>query len=191
MADLYALLHHLRACPEAFLAPSLDSDSGIVHTDVLLRDLYRMIYGNLIAPDAALPDTDMVMESQENHRLNLQLSCWFFSHDFFLAKPQLLPGIHQYLFDELATLSEHVAHRQWVEDEDRAEEFVRLALAYCGVLPEGESAEEAADKLEALSTLKRQAVLRESNASLERAMEIRRKMAEQKAREAANVYGRE
>jgi hypothetical protein len=119
------------------------------------------------------------------------VACWFFSHPAFAGRPALLPGLDNFLFTELPPVCRHVKPQEWLEDEDRAEEFVRLALRSCALLPAGEAPAEAADKLDALSTLKRLAVLRQTNESLERARAIRQKMADEKAREAANVYGRE
>ncbi|MCP2044431.1 hypothetical protein [Pontibacter sp. HSC-36F09] len=191
MIDIYTLFYHLKSCPEYFFhCPPLNR--GVVpHTEVLLKDMYRKVHGDFSVQDAALPTLVNLWQYDENQLISMQVGCWLFHHPFFAGKPSWVTGIDFFLNDDLQALSPFVQAREWVEDEDRAEEFIRLALRKCGVIPAGETALEAADRLEALDTLKRQAVLRGSQASYDRIREIRRKMAEQKAREASNVYGRE
>lgn len=191
MIDIYTLFYHLKSCPEYFFqCPPLNR--GVVpHTEVLLKDMYRKVHGDFSAQDAVLPTLVNLWQYDENQLISMQVGCWLFHHSFFSGKPSWVIGIDDFLNDDLQALSPYVQAREWVEDEDRAEEFIRLILNRCGVIPAGETALEASDRLEALDTLKRQAVLRGSQASYDRIREIRRKMAEQKAREAANVYGRE
>ncbi len=191
MVELYALLYHLKACPDAFLQRPAARPGGGLHTDALLADAYRKVYGGFRASRADLPAVPDLKRLEENHLVSISVACWLFSHSAFAGQPALLPGLDHFLFAVLPPVCRHVKPQDWLEDEDRAEEFVRLALRSCDLLPAGETPAEAADRLDALSTLKRLAVLRQTNESLERARAIRQKMAEEKAREAANVYGRE
>ncbi|PVY42361.1 hypothetical protein [Pontibacter virosus] len=191
MIDIYTLFYHLKSCPEYFFKCPPLNRGAVPHTEVLLKDMYRKVHGDFSVQDAALPTLVNLWQYDENHLIAMQVGCWFFHHPFFAGKPDWVLGIDDFLNDELQSLSPYVQAREWVEEEDRVEEFIRLALRRCKVIPAGESALEAADRLEALDTLKRQDVLRGSQASYDRIREIRRKMAEQKAREAANVYGRE
>lgn len=190
MLDLYLLLSHLKNCPEVFFEKS-QFHQGSIHTEALIADCFRLVSGNLLLDSSAIPDRDEVSRLGERSLTAIHISCWFFSHRAFSRQPRLLAGIRNFMFHRLTELASYVDARQWVEDEDRNEEFVRVALDCCELVPDGESEIEAADRLDALSTVKRQAVLKESSEAFERMMEIRRKMAEQKAREAANVYGRE
>ena len=178
--DITALLFHLKNCPNDFFKDD-------VNTNALLQDVYRNVDGNKQAVD--LPDLRVSTKFDKKQLISMQIGCWFFSHAAFNSNKQLLQGIEQFLFAELAKLVPYVD--EWIHDEDRSEEFVRLALASCNLIPKGESEAEAADRLDALSTLKRRNVLQESSAAMARIKEIRQKMAEAKAREAANVYGRE
>lgn len=189
--QVFDLINHLKNCPESFLLRSSDAPGEKLPAEVLTGDLYRFVYGNFNISGAELPSLAMFPDTGENHIFAIQLACWLFSYPDFKNQPSLLLGIHQFLFEDLKTLSPFVKYRDWVDDDDRAEEFIRIALKRCSILPEGETAETASDKLEALDTLKRMNVIRESNDALERIKEIRRQMAEKKAREAANVYGRE
>lgn len=190
-ADLHSLIYHLKQCPEEFLAGSINTPNGSLHTEALLLDVYRWVKGTFTVKNADLPSPDGLEILNEEQLHTVHIACWFFSNDFFVGQPSLLPGMHQFIFEALPGLSPYVKHSLWREDEERAEEFVRLALKYCQLLPDGETPGEAEDRLDSLDTIKRQMVLKESGEALERIKEIRKKMAEQKAREAANVYGRE
>lgn len=187
--DLYSLIHHLKEYPMEF--QQLVPDAGnVTIIRALVSDLYRAITGNFSASEPPLKDLE-IRYFDENTTRSIYLGIWFFHHHIFLSQPALLDSINTFLLRRLPALCFHVKHQQWLEDEDRSEEFIREALAGCGMLIDGETQAEAADRLDGLSTMKRQKVLKETNESLERMKAIRQKMAEQKAREAANVYGRD
>jgi hypothetical protein len=189
--QIYDLFYHLKKCPEDFLLQWENRSMAKPVTEVLVKDLYRKVYGRFDTADRYLPAVERLIAFKDNHLLSIQVACWFFTYDGFLNKPYLLVKISQFLQEDLLLVCELVNHRQWIEDDDRAEEFIRLALKRCDILPAGETKEEASDRLDALDSVKRQSVLKNSNEAIERVLEIRRKMAEQKAREAANAYGRE
>jgi hypothetical protein len=191
MTDIYSLLYHLKSCPEYFLQFWALKRGDVPHTDILLKDMYRRLYGDFSVADESLPSVTDFWRCDQNQFLSIQVACWFFHYPLFTNRPNLLTAIHEFLKEDLVEVSRFVKARDWVEDDDRAEEFIRLALKRCEIIPAGETETEAADKLEALDTLQRQEVLRESHDAYERMREIRRQMAEKKAREAANVYGRE
>lgn len=159
----------------------------------LLSDLFRVACGNFLGPDKEFPPVHEIQtfNFSENEIYSMHVGIWLFHHPLFAGKPELLPSFKHFLLNRLPTLCSFIQHQQWIDDEDRAEEFIREALQYCNMLLDGETAEEAQDKLDALSTLKRNRVLEETNESLLRMKAIREAMAAQKAREAANVYGRE
>jgi hypothetical protein len=190
-ADITGLMLHLRNCPEDFLRPSSYMNGGVVHTNALLSDTYRIILGNLLVPDDDLPQMAADPTMSGDHLVSIHIACWLFNHPVFRDISEVPVGMERFLFFELPALSQHVSCFDWLRDEDRSEEFIRLALKTCGLLLSGENPEDANDRLEALSTLKRISVLKQSQEAVDRITEIRRKMAEQKAREAANVYGRE
>ena len=189
--DVYSLLYHLKKCPSEFLLTEEKPVTSPGLTEILVKDTYRKIYGSFNIAEFFLPINSNVKTLKENHKLAVQIACWFFSYEGFRNKSILLQPVSLFLFQDLLELSELVKHTQWIEDDDRAEEFVRLVLKRCAILPDGETAEEASDKFDALDTIKRLEVLKDSTEAMERVREIRRKMAEEKAREAANVYGRE
>jgi hypothetical protein len=190
--DLYALIHHLKEYPLEFQQLKHDAGNFTV-TRALISDLYRAICGDFAVPEGKLPSMKdfEIRYFNENTTRSIYLGVWFFHHPIFLSQPALLDKINTFLLRRLPPLCEHVTHQQWVDDEDRSEEFIREALQCCNMSIDGETPDEATDRLDALSTLKRQRVLKETNESMERMKAIRKKMAEDKAREAANVYGRD
>ncbi|WP_207534808.1 hypothetical protein [Desertivirga arenae] len=190
MVELYTLLSHLKGCPEVFLEQPVENPVSI-NTHALVADCFRMVSGDFLLDNNAIPSTKELNDLDGNIIPAIRIGCWLFSHSIFEGKPELLPAIRLFMFQKLPVLAPLVEKMQWLEDEDRTEEFVRLALRCCEILTDRETQIQAEDRLDALDTIKRQKVLKESSGAFERMMEIRRKMAEQKAREAANVYGRE
>lgn len=191
MNDVYMLIEHLRDCPTDFLKESIftDPEKGL-DTNALVLDLYRGYSSTFWPVIDLIPGKEKKVYSKD-HLIAIHMAVWFFSSELFLHDKKLLTGIQIFMFEQLRDLSEYVKYDRWLEDEDRSEEFVRTALMACEIWPHNESQTEAMDRLESISILKRNKVLSRSKEAFERIMEIRKKMAEQKAREAANVYGRE
>lgn len=166
-----------------------DRKEGI-DTNALILDVLRKVNGELNST-SSFAEEKIWRTFSSNHLKAIQLAAWLFSMSKFQQSPILLQNIKSFLFEELMQLSEFVTAEEWLSDEDRSEEFVRVALNACELFPEGETMEDALDRLDALSTLKRNNVLSKSAQAYDRIIAIRKKMAEKKAREAANVYGRE
>ena len=80
---------------------------------------------------------------------------------------------------------------QLVSDPDRREELARLCLRALGLLPAGETAAQAQDRLTTLSTAERQRVIREAREAERRAQKIREAMVKKAAEEAAAKYMRD
>ncbi len=188
---VYNIIDHLKKCPADFLRGSKLLVKNGLHTEALIADAYRKVSGDYLAANFDIPREKALKNYTEDHLIAIHISCWLLHHDYFQGGRERLTGIHQFLFKELETLSEYVKYQKWLEDDDRTEELVRLALKCCKLIPEGETTAEAEDRFDALSTIKRHGVLEKSKEAFERMMEIRRKMEKKKAREAANPYGRE
>jgi hypothetical protein len=89
---------------------------------------------------------------------------------------------------ELFTLSLLVAPLHFVQDPDRREELARVTLRALSLNPAGESAEQAADRLATVDSVRRQEVLIAAKVAEERAAAVRKAMEEQRAKEAAARY---
>lgn len=180
------LIHHIKRCPQEFLSPPVKDDKGEVHTEALVNDIFRMLSGELTAPKHVGVNARAC--SLAELRL-INISCWVLTHPFFKTIDH--QWINDAFYAKLRPVASLVKSELWVNDEERAEELARMILQCCGYIPGGETREEALDRFESVNTVNRLKVIEESNAANERAKEIRKKMAEKKAREAANVYGRE
>jgi hypothetical protein len=189
--DVYSLMDYLKRCPEEYLQEVNIKAGEMSLTEILIRDTYRKVYGNFNLSDSKLPAVIFMEGLDDNYLQAVHIACWFFSAEEFKGKKPIANKMSLFLFQDLPEVSAFVPYCQWLEDEDRTEEFVRLALKRCMLIPDGETKEEALERLDALDTIKRNKVLQKSNKAFERIIEIRRKMEEAKAREAANVYGRE
>jgi hypothetical protein len=180
------LIHHLKNCPDEFLQKPRKGAAGEIYTSALLNDVYRKISGNLVA---AHPVKVNCQKKAIKELELIQIVCWLLSHPSFEAIS--CKWIPKFIDKNLSELAPLVKKESWISDEERAEELSRLVLLACGVIPAGETKAEAQDRLDSVNTVKRLKVIEESKAAMERAKAIRKKMAEKKAREAANVYGRE
>jgi hypothetical protein len=116
--------------------------------------------------------------------------CWLLHDDWFLERTDLAPGMWA-LFgsDALGRLVELVKPAAFVADPDRREELARLCLKSLSLVPKGESAAAAADRLAALDSVERHRVLKATAAAERRAREVREAMARKKAQESASRYG--
>lgn len=180
------LIHHLKQCPPEFLAPPLQHGKGEVHSEALLNDIMRQLSHDLTAPQLSKIAAEKRSIAE---LLMIQICCWLLTHPFFKNIDNR--WIHEFINNQLSSIAPLVRPELWVTDEERAEELGRMVLHCSGYLPAGESREEALDRYDSVNTIKRLKVIEESNAANARAQEIRRQMAEKRAREAANVYARE
>lgn len=180
------LIHHIKNCPVEILNKPIHNGAGDVNTEALVNDLFRFISGNPTTPKmVTLEEYNLSLESKSL----IQIAVWLLSFPFFQSVA--LFRINTFLFGELPKLSNLIKTEQWIEDEERAEELARLALIKFNITPNGETISESQDRFDAVDTIKRLKVIEESRAAFERAQKIRQKMAEKRAREAANVYARE
>lgn len=191
MPSIYELISHLKSCPADFLHASCEeTDSKGIETNALILDSLRKT-NTQYQTTSALKDPIYYKAITENHRRSIHIVAWLLSHPAFQQSAAGPQAIEELLFEQLKEMSRLVKYKDWVFNEDRTEELARTALFTCNILPGSETEEEAIDRLESLSSLKRNKILAKTKAAYDRAIEIRRKMAEKKAREAANVYGRE
>ena len=189
--DLFELVTHLKKCPEIFLKPSNLLARDGLDSIALISDTYRMVSAIFLKKELNVPAKINFNSIDDNYWKAIHISCWLLYHHSFRNKPALENKLRLFWFEELYHVTQYVKYKEWITDEERAEEMVRLLLLCFEILPNGESIAEAADKLSSISSVDRQKVLRQSYEAHERIMNIKREMAEKKAREAANTYGRE
>ncbi|MFC0108206.1 hypothetical protein [Kibdelosporangium aridum] len=115
------------------------------------------------------------------------ISCWLLADEPFrevMDRKRVL----DFLNDVLPPLAKLVEPARFVTDPDRREELARLAMLALAVIPEGETVEQAADRLATVDSARRYEVLEATKAAEQRAAAVRKAMEEQRAREAAARY---
>ncbi|MBU1108760.1 MAG: hypothetical protein KKB51_18940 [Candidatus Riflebacteria bacterium] len=180
------LIHHIKRCPPEFLAPPVINGKGEVHTEALANDVIRMLSADLTAAKALTLTPDKRSPAE---LILIQICCWILTHTFFKEIDNR--WLNDFLRTQLSAIAPLIKSELWIQDEERAEELARMILKCSGYIPAGETRDESLDRFDSVNTIKRLKVIEESKAAIERAKELRQKMAEKKAREAANVYSRE
>lgn len=187
---LQQMTRRVGECPADFLEEPRIGESGTIHVDALVADLLRDVGGAI--RDAELLARFRTDKSAERNRLTATaVACWLLHEEWFLERPEHAPAIFRFLADDIPELAAVVKASSLVNDPDRREELVRLALKALGVRPAGESVAQAQDRLTTLSTIERRRVIAAARAAEERARAIREAMAEKAAQEAAARYMRE
>lgn len=189
--DVFELVTYLRKCPDTFLRSSDFFSTEGLNSFALIYDTYRVVSNDFLRSDFQIPSEFNLKLINDNHWRTIHISAWLISNQDFISNPVIEDKLYNFWFVELQLASEYVKFNEWINDDERAEEMVRLLLYYCEILPYGESQDEAADKLSSFSSVDRHKVLKQSYEAHERIMNIKREMEEKKAREAANTYGRE
>ncbi|MBY0388615.1 MAG: hypothetical protein K2X56_11060 [Mycobacterium pseudokansasii] len=184
------LVHRLADCPDDFLAPPLIGDRGVVAVAAVVGD-------TLASLGAALPDDWLAVltpgqtdAATENWLRACLVSCWLASDE---SARSLLSGAAflGLLGEELWAMAALVRAELLMRDPDRREELARLVFRRAGVVPAGETVEQAADRLSTLDSATRARVEAEARAAEARAKEVRAALARKRAEEAAARASRE
>jgi hypothetical protein len=175
------LLHRLAECPPDFWRDEIE--------------ITAMACDHFRALGVAIPNSQergaLTKLAKEAQRL-VPIVLWLVRDDWFLGQPQLASATWKFLHSEpLIRLAELVRPEPIVNDPDRREELVRLCLQGHGVIPEGETAVQAADRLTTLDSVERERVICQTRKAEARAREVREAMARKRAEEAAARYSRE
>jgi len=183
--SLDALVHRLAECPPELLDEPRRGRRDGIRVDAVAWDVLREL-GAEPAPDAVAQLGD-----DRNHLRLVLVGCWLLLDPALREAPRLPRLALPWLRRDLKPLAGLVAAERFVEDPDRREELVRLLLDALGLRPAGETAAQAADRLKTLSSVERDRVLRATRAQQKRAEELRRRMQEREALEAAARISRE
>jgi hypothetical protein len=179
--EIERLVRRLAECPADFLAEGTDAVA------VVCDHLRAACTGD--APELS-PELAKVRKAPKAVRELLPVVCWLLHDDwFFQRKGDASQRWQLFGSNELAKLVELIAPAACVTDPDRREELARLCLKSLGLLPKGETAAQAADRLAALDSVERHRVLKATAAAEKRAREVREAMAKQKAQESASRFG--
>lgn len=193
---LAVLVKRLSECPPIFLEEPRIGGKGKIHVDAVLYDLL-----NTLGP-IELSSQDLIQLSPPDARirnlLRIRLICAWLLHDEWFRMPlhsaripSCANAARLFLLDGLKSLADRVQAEHFVTDGERREELARLTLAALGLRPQGESIQQATDRLTALDTIERQRVLEQTRRLQEELEQRRLALQQQAALEAAAKISRE
>jgi hypothetical protein len=187
---LALLTRRLLDTPVAFLDEPRIGAAGQVATAALVNDVLYL--HGMRADGAHLQRFTGATAKADRNRLGLvAIAAWLLADAWFLDQ-----GLdHFHVFYTLAEVPEALApvtaaHR-FVHDADRRAELARTVLAHLGYRPDGETAAQAADRLQAVSGSARRALIEASRAAERRARAIREALEAKEAQESADKWTRE
>ena len=197
-ALLERFTRRLAETPPEMLAPPAMADQAGVEVGAVAGDVLRGL--GLTQPAGWV----IALHPQSNDKvvrnlLRLTLiACWLLADPWFRGK-DIAERAEEWLRDGLAELAGLTGANAFVEDDDRREELVRLALRALGFTPHGETEAQAQDRLESISSIERKRVIAAAHKANvvarmqrareeERARKVREEI-ERKAAEAAAAKG--
>lgn len=208
--SLDALVRRLSETPPEFLAeprigdvyhsankskPLRRGHAGVVHVDAVVGDLLRHLGAKLVKADELQSFTQTHAQNDRNWLRIVLIASWLCHDEWFVRQRYNGQPIHglvsRILREEFVELAQLVKAEDFVNDADRREELVRLVLFMLDYHPDGETPEQAADRLDTVSTVDRHKVVKRMKAQQERARLLREEMERQRAQEAAARYSRE
>lgn len=188
---LEVLLQRLLDIPQEFQVDPVIASRGKVHIAALAHDFYRM-------HQAAIPNlasfNRFVSNDPDQDRNRLQLIMvliWLLSDPWFVQRRLPSNELDGLLGDMAEELSKQANAQAFIHDADRREELVRQCLYRLDLRPSGETADQAADRLSSISSIKRQLLLAESREAQARARSIREALIRKAAEASADKWGRE
>lgn len=161
--DVERLCARLAAAPPIFLAKRAPDDPRAVHVDAVVADLFRARATRPLIDDELTSFAPAAPDNAERRHLELVLVASWLLFDVAFAGVSA-EGLRALLWERLRALSEVVVPRAFVEDAERREELVRIALVALGIAPAGETAAVAEDRLAVLDSVRRRALLRDARA---------------------------
>jgi hypothetical protein len=188
---LESLTRRLAECPAEFLAEPRIGSAGQVRVAAVVSDLLRDLGGPLPTPAQIAAFQPADARPYRNWLQLVLVGCWLLHDPWFRAQARFGPAAADFLTGGLTQLAGLAQAPTFVTDPDRREELARLCLRDLGLRPEGESVDQAQDRLTTLSTAERSRVVAAARQAEERARAVREAMAQRAAEEAAAQYSRE
>jgi len=187
---LETLTHRLAETPREFLDEPRIEGRGQVAVAALVNDLMARL--GLTASPGLLAQFDGRSRADDRNRLSLAaVVVWLLADDWFGREPVTEPELSGLLVDTVAALAAAGPADRYTAEPDRREELARTALAAFGCRPAGESAQQAADRLTAVSGAERRRLLQASRAAEERSRAVREALIRKAAQESADKWTRE
>lgn len=167
---------------------------GFTTTSIILSDLLYEIEGRPLSRI----ETDKFfnpIKSDINHLKIIQIICyilndnWF--RNYFKSNKNKINSIKSFLFTYLTEYSKINKAERFVYDGEGREELSRLLFKSLSLIPEGETENEAKDRLVSIDSIERKKVIELSKQSQKRIKELREALERKEAEEAASKMSRE
>lgn len=187
---LPAVTRRIAETPSDFLGEPRLGGYGAIAVDALLGDV---LHGLGITPPLAVlaafaPDRS---PSQRNHFKLGAIAAWLLADQWLHSAAPDAAELAEFLLTALEELAGQASAESYVTEADRREELARTMLARLDFRPEGESPEQARDRLSMISAAERARLMAASRAAEERAREVREALARKAAQESADKWTRE
>lgn len=187
---LETLLRRLADTPPDFLDEPRIGASGQVSVAAVVNDLLASGPGR--ATREELQRFDSRDPGADRARLKMALvMSWLLADDTFQAAGLARADLLRVLDETAGELAVLAPATKYLQDPERREELARVVLARLGLRPQGETPEQAADRLSALSASERQRLLQASRAAEARARAIREALVRKQAEDSADKWTRE
>ena len=188
--QLEKLTRRLAETPEDFLEDPVIGSGGVVRADAVVSDLLQDLGGPPLTDVEAAAFAGSDPKRLNHLRLTL-VAAWLLHDEWFTAAQKYAAPARAWLSGGLGALAALVAAHLFVSDPERREELARLCLNALGLRPQAEPEGQAQDRLNSLSSVEREKVIRATKGQLERARQIREAMKRKAAEEAAAKAVRE
>lgn len=188
--SLDVLLRRLLDMPPDFLEPPRRAGNGRLHVAAVVGDVFAA--RSLHLPPALRATLSGDLAGVDANQLSLSAVTAWLMADAYWNELDIAPEAWMPLFAEaVPALATSTSAERFVFDPERREELVRTVVARLGLLPQGETAAQATDRLARVSGVERQRLLDASRAAEARARAIREALARKAAEESADKWTRE
>lgn len=188
--SLELLLRRLVDTPPDFLDAPRRGGNGRVHVAAVVNDLFAL-HGTH-APAALLATLSGDLAGVTANQLTLSAVVgWLLADESWMEASAPSAAMLTLFTDAIPALAAEAEASRYVFEPERREELARTALSRLSLLPAGETANQAADRLASVSGVERRRLLEASRAAEERARAIREALARKAAEESADKWTRE
>jgi hypothetical protein len=187
---LETLLRRLSDTPPDFMTEPRIGKTGEVFVPAVVNDLMVQVAQRLTLSELKTFE-GQDLRTDRNRLMLVQIMAWLLADAWFIQARPLAASVFVLLDQTARELAASASAQQFIDDPDRREELVRLCLARLGFRPNGESIEQATDRLSALSSVERNRLLEASRAAEARARAIREQLIKKQAEASADKWTRE
>ncbi len=187
---LETLLRRLSDTPPDFLGEPRIGNSGQIAVSAVVNDLMAKIARRL-SPERLETFRGRDARADRNRLTLVLVMSWLLADEWFASAGLAVEELTALLDEAARELAAATPAQKFASDPDRREELARLCLARLNYRPAGETPEQAADRLSALSVVERNRLLAASRAAEARARAIREQLIRQQAEASADKWTRE